>query len=97
MLVDEAKKPFFAESRYFTLAGDFSEPLKKLIPEETLNQIKEKSTGKASKLTENPEALFKELAEPKTAKIKTENNEQAEGYDKQEIQSLDRLVENTAE
>ena len=54
--------------------------------------------SRSSQLKEDPEALFKELAEPKTKKVnKEEDAPQEEGYDKQEIQSLDRLVENTAE
>ena len=96
MLPDEAKSGFFADSRYFTAAGNFAEPLESLIPEETLNQIKEKSSSTGLKLQDNPEELFKELAEPKTAKIESENAEpEAEGYDAKETQSLDRLVEAT--
>ena len=69
-----------------------------MIPEETLKQLKEKSaTGKIN-LNENPEELFKQLAEPKTAKIKASKEDAApEGYDKTETQSLDLLIENTAE
>lgn len=94
----EIKNPIFADSRYFKTASTFAEPLKTLIPEETLNQLKEKSSARSSQLKEDPEALFKELAEPKTKKVnKEEDAPQEEGYDKQEIQSLDRLVENTAE
>ena len=94
----ELKNPIFADSRYFKSASTFAEPLKTLIPEETLNQLKEKSSAKKSKLKENPEALFKELAEPKIKKAdENKTEEKQEGYNKQEIQSLDRLVENTAE
>ena len=94
----ELKNPIFADSRYFKAASTFAEPIKTLIPEETLNQLKEKSSVRTSKLKENPEALFKELAEPKIKNAdKAEQPAQQEGYDKQEIQSLDRLIENTAE
>ena len=97
MLPDEAKNPFFADSRYFSLAGDFAEPIEHLIPEETLNKIKEKSSSTANELNNNPEELFKQFVEPKTAKIGEAPEQQVEGYDKQEIQNLDRLIENTVE
>jgi uncharacterized membrane protein required for colicin V production len=99
LLPEEAKNPFFADSRYFTKAGEFAEPLKSFMPEETLNKLKEKSTETNSKIQNNPEELFKELAEPKTSKVATEPKpkEQEEGYDKQETQGLDRLIENAAE
>jgi len=95
MLPDEAQNPFFADSGYFSLADHFAEPLENLIPEETLNKIKEKSTSHTSKLKDSPEELFKQLAEPKTATIGKTEEPKAEGYDSQEIQNLDRLIENT--
>lgn len=98
MLPDAAENAFFADSHYFKTASTFAEPLESLIPEETLKEIKAKSTGTSAKIKDNPEELFKQLAEPKTAKIETPKEEpKAEGYDKQEIQNLDRLIENTAE
>jgi len=97
MLPDEAKNPFFADSHYFSVAGDFAEPLQKLVPEETLKKIKEKSFPSKQEKEDNSEELFKKLVEPQTATIKAKPESEEEGYDKKETQDLDRLIENTAE
>lgn len=43
LIPDESQKGIFAESRYFQLAGDAAEPIKKVIPEEWFEKVKEKS------------------------------------------------------
>ena len=44
MLPEESKSGMFKESRYFTLAGKFAEPLESLIPESTIDLIRNKSS-----------------------------------------------------
>lgn len=44
MLPEESKSGIFKESRYFTLAGKFAEPLESLIPDSTIDLIRNKSS-----------------------------------------------------
>jgi len=98
LLPEEAKTPFFTDSHYFEVAGDFSEPLKNLIPEETLAELKEKTQVRSLKDKKDAEELFRELAEPKVKKDEPEEKQPpAETYDQSETQNLDRLIETTAE
>ena len=43
MLPEESESGMFKESRYFTLAGKFAEPLESLIPQSTMDLIRDKS------------------------------------------------------
>ncbi len=43
MLPEESESEFFADSRYFTYAGEFADPLKELIPQSTIDLIRDKS------------------------------------------------------
>ncbi len=98
MLPDEEKNSFFTESRYYQTAASFAEPIKNLIPKETLEKIKQKSEGTRANIQKNPDELFKKLAEPQVEKVGAQKQEkEPEGYNKSETKSLDRLIENTAE
>ena len=44
MLPEESKSGMFKESRYFTLAGKFAEPLESLIPDSTIDLIRNKGS-----------------------------------------------------
>lgn len=111
MLPEMSKNEIFEQSRYYQFASEFSEPIQKMIPEKTIEKLKEKSKETNEKLKENPDELFKKLVEPQTKKIEKEDNkdtkkedknkdsekEEFEGYNGAEIQSLDRLIETTIE
>lgn len=97
-LPEEAKKPFFADSGYYRLAGDFAEPIKNLMPKETIEKIKQKAEAQNLMGKETSEDLFKKLAEPRLEKTAGDvQKDEAQGYDKSETKSLDRLIENAAE
>jgi len=97
-LPEEAKKPFFADSGYYRLAGDFAEPIKNLMPKETFEKIKQKAEAQNLMGKETSEDLFKKLAEPRLEKTAGDvQKDEAQGYDKSETKSLDRLIENAAE
>lgn len=67
MLPDEAKSGMFKESRYFTLAGTFAEPFEKLIPQSTIDMIKDQSAkvGLGEQKKETEEKKEKEQEEKK--------------------------------
>lgn len=96
---------FFKESKYFQLAGNFAEPIEKLIPQDTLKAINEKTAAalgtddkKEKAVSENVgDDLFKKLAQPqvkngKSKKVDAEK-ENSKGYNQSEQKSLDRLIE----
>ena len=100
MLPEEEKNPFFVDSHYYQLAGTFSEPIKKLIPEDTFRILKEKTRTRENKevIKQKNNELFKKLAEPQIEKKSSEQKSDAPtGYTGQETQNLDRLIENTIE
>lgn len=88
------------ESKYFQTAGDFAEPVEKLIPAETLESIKKKTKDLTSeeKPEENNEnksesdILFEKLAQPQIKK-KLEKESELEGYKPSEQQDLNRLID----
>ena len=91
------------ESKYYQLAGSFAKPLEEMIPQETLDLIKEKtqSLSKEEKETtkdeDSSQELFEKLAQPKIKKtIKNKTSELKEdfgGYHKSERDDLDRLID----
>ena len=98
LLPNEADAPFFVKSKYFEIAGDFSEPIKSLIPQETLEGIKEKSKVRSSKDKNSSKELFEKLAEPKIKQpAEKEQKNEPQGYDNTETKSLDRLIETEVE
>ena len=109
----DKQSPILQESKYYTLAGTFAEPIEKLIPEETLEKIKnssflsnqskekEEETKKQEEKQEKAEQeeLFEKLTQPKIQKKKTtpKVQENFDGYNKSERANLDRLIENIEE
>lgn len=109
----DKQSPILQESKYYTLAGTFAEPIEQLIPEETLEKIKnssflsnpskekEEETKKQEEKQEKAEQeeLFEKLTQPKIQKKKTtpKVQENFDGYNKNERANLDRLIENIEE
>ena len=109
----DKQSPILQESKYYTLAGTFAEPIEKLIPEETLEKIKnssflsnpskekEEETKKQEEKQEKAEQeeLFEKLTQPKIQKKKTtpKVQENFDGYNKNERANLDRSIENIEE
>ena len=109
----DKQSPILQESKYYTLAGTFAEPIEQLIPEETLEKIKnssflsnpskekEEETKKQEEKQEQAEQeeLFEKLTQPKIQKKKTtpKVQENFDGYNKNERANLDRLIENIEE
>lgn len=106
------------KSKYFNIAGDFAKPIENLIPQETLDIIKKKTTemtqdkNKDDKKAEEKkakemeaDALFERLAQPKVenkstqkassaskTKTKTGIKEEFSGYNQNERENLERLI-----
>lgn len=68
MLPEESESEMFKESRYFTLAGKFAEPLESLIPQSTIDLIRDKSAevGLSGKSDEKKEQEKEEVTEEET-------------------------------
>lgn len=96
------------ESKYYQLAGSFAKPLEDMIPQETLDLIKEKTKilgseekeDKDSKSQEKEDealALFERLAQPKIKKAIKEKKEQLKeeikGYKETERDDMTRLID----
>ncbi len=106
ILTPDEQPEVFKKSKYFQLAGDFAEPIENLLPK---NKKAEKETEKTeekqdSVLSEDIDKLFDKLVQPKVenpdAKISqtTEPKKQEQGgYNSNEQQNLDRLIEMTIE
>lgn len=106
VLTPEEQPEVFKESKYFQMAGNFAEPLEKMLPKELMENLqqenKKKSTEKEREkvLSEDMDKLFDKLVQPKVENKKAKPAERvkaAEGYDKAEQKSLDRLIEMTVE
>lgn len=97
----------FKESKYFQLAGNFAEPIEKLIPKEKFvrNEAKESKEDKKDQntttISEDMDKLFDKLVQPKVEnksdKDKKAKTESPDGYNKSEQNSLDRLIEMNVE
>ncbi|MCQ2741160.1 MAG: CvpA family protein [Alphaproteobacteria bacterium] len=108
IIPEDKQSEVLKESRYYQLAGSFAKPLEDMIPQETLDLIKEKTKilsseeqgGEASKSQEKEDetiALFEKLAQPKIKKaVKEETapqNEEAKGYKETEREDMTRLID----
>lgn len=80
MLPEESESDFFADSRYFTYAGEFADPLKELIPQSTIDLIRDKSAevGLGEKSEEDNEPDEDKKSTDKDAELTEEEKEQAE-------------------
>ena len=103
---EDKQSEILTESKYFKLAGSFAKPLEEMIPEETLQIIKD--SAKALNLEEKEEEakkdkkeevqrLFEKLAQPRIKKSTEDKQEQTEeenkGYPKAEREDLTRLID----
>ena len=96
------KQPeLFIESRYYNLAGSFAKPLENMIPQETLNLIKEQAASHKQQINNEKDRksednldLFEKLAQPKIKKSLKENfSDEVKGYKESEIEGLERLLD----
>ena len=94
----------FQESKYFQIAGNFAEPIEKLIPQETRDKLsmtsqKDQEVSDGVVYDSDLDDLFEKLTQPQVKKIEVEKPEfeDQKGYDKSEQKSLDRLIEMTSE
>ena len=95
------------ESKYFQMAGDFAEPVEKLLPKDLIEGAQKENEKKSEKkehekvLSEDMDKLFDKLVQPKVESKKNKDsvskNKKNEGYNKSEQKSLDRLIEMTVE
>lgn len=106
IIPEDKQSEALTKSKYYQLAGSFAKPLEDMIPQETLDMIKEKTksfSDEKNKLDnkdqEDDEAivLFEKLAQPKIKKAVKEKTkeikEEIKGYQKSEREDLDRLFD----
>lgn len=109
IIPEDKQAEVLTESKYYQLAGSFAKPLEEMIPQETLDLIKEKTkslsaeedeeTEEDEKPAEKDEAveLFEKLAQPRIKKAVKDKSRQLKeeitGYHQSERSDLDRLIE----
>lgn len=103
IIPEERQSETLTNSKYFKLAGKFAQPIEEMIPQETLDLIKEKTKqfGEDEIETENEEKddntkLFEKIAQPKIKKSSEKNKqakEEAKGYHEAERADINRLIE----
>jgi len=105
MIPVENQSEFLTDSKYFKLAGSFAKPLEEMIPEETLQMIKdstkalslEEKKEETSKKETDSQRLFEMLAQPKIKKAvqdkKEASKEEQKGYQASERNDLTRLID----
>lgn len=109
IIPEDKQAAVLTESKYYQLAGSFAKPLEEMIPQETLDLIKEKTkslsaeedeeTEEDEKPAEKDEAveLFEKLAQPRIKKAVKDKSwqlkEEITGYHQSERSDLDRLIE----
>lgn len=103
IIPEDKQEGVLKESKYYNLAGSFAKPLEDLIPQETLDKIKEQANAMSEKVSSNKDnkqkdetqVLFEKLTQPQIKK--SENNEkkaeESKGYKETERENLDRLIE----
>ena len=107
MIPEDKQSETLRGSKYFQIAGSFAKPLEEMIPQETLDLIKEKTQALSGEEEEAEDTsssekdetieLFEKLAQPKVKrKIKEQSKrikEEFGGYHKSEREDLDRLID----
>ncbi len=97
----ENQSRVLTDSKYFKIAGAFAKPIESLIPQTTLDTIREKAIEIQSpdqireKKKDESDELFEKLAQPRV-KAKTDNKKEIKeevGYDKKERQDMERLID----
>lgn len=110
ILTPEEQPEVFKKSKYFQLAGDFAEPIENLLPKNKKPKTEkeaEKTEEKGdSVLSEDIDKLFEKMLQPKVDNPKAQAKEDLDekskkqpqdGYNSNEQQNLDRLIEMTIE
>ena len=105
IIPEDKQSEVLKESKYYQLAGSFAKPLEEMIPQETLDLIKEKTQAlsedseddEASSEQEDEEDLFNKLAQPKIKKAAKEKaqrlKEEITGYHQSERDDMTRLID----
>ena len=104
IIPEDKQSEVLTKSKYYQLAGSFAKPLEDMIPQETLDMIKEKTKSLSNDAVEAEPAeddeaviLFEKLAQPKIKKAVKEKakqiKEEVKGYHHSERQDLDRLID----
>ncbi len=100
----EEQPEIFKQSKYFQLAGTFAEPIEKLIPKDIITKDAEKDNKDKKEekvISEDMDNLFNKLVQPKVEKKSDKDTKKtdkgADGYNKSEQNSLDRLIEMNVE
>ena len=109
IIPEDKQAEVLTESKYYQLAGSFAKPLEEMIPQETLDLMKEttkslsaeedEETEEDEKTAEKDEAveLFEKLAQPRIKKAVKDKSRQLKeeitGYHQSERSDLDRLIE----
>lgn len=78
MLPEESKEGMFKDSRYFNIAGRFAEPLVSLIPESTIDLIRDKSAEVGLGKEDEAKTDKKEDTKEKDKEQKQEQEDQKE-------------------
>ena len=100
MMPVKSQPDLLRKSKYFQIAGNFAEPIEKLIPQSARDKVHmqtdvEKEVAPGVELNSDLDDLFEKLTRPEIKKKKKaeEKEDKAVGYDKSEQKSLDRLIE----
>ena len=101
MIPKENQADVLTKSKYFNIAGEFAKPIEGLIPQNTLDIIKDRAKQSQSVEQEQKETteLFEKLAQPQIKKatkdVIEKVGENFGGYKETERDNLDRLIENS--
>ncbi len=105
IIPEDKQSEILQESKYYQLAGSFAKPLEEMIPQETLDLIKEKTKSLSDEKEEKPQEengdneleLFEKLAQPRIKKTlknaSAKDKEEFDGYHESEREDLDRLID----
>lgn len=106
IIPEDKQSEILQESKYYQLAGSFAKPLEEMIPQETLDLIKEKTKSLSDEKEEKPQEengdneleLFEKLAQPRIKKTlknasAKDKEEEFDGYHESEREDLDRLID----
>ena len=85
IIPEDRQSETLTKSKYFRLAGKFAQPIEEMIPQETLDLIKEKTKqfGEDEEQAEDKEKdengeLFEKLAQPRIKKVSGKNKQSKE-------------------
>lgn len=103
IIPEDRQSETLTKSKYFRLAGKFAQPIEEMIPQETLDLIKEKTKqfGEDEEQAEDKEKdenveLFEKLAQPRIKKVSGKNKqskEEPKGYHNSEREDINRLID----